>query len=95
MRLPPQGYVEKIWDHAPGELFVREAGGTVTCLGGRGLDFAEHGRYLSKGVQGIVASCGGLDENAVGGKELHLELLEQIQEARGPAEEADIRVFLD
>ena len=95
MRLPPRGYVEKIWDHVPGELFVREAGGTVTCLDGRELDFAAHGRYLPREVQGIVASCGGLDENAEGGKEVHQQLLKQINEARGPTEIADKRVFLD
>ena len=27
MRLPPSGYIEKIWDHAPGVHFVTEAGG--------------------------------------------------------------------
>ena len=38
-------YVEKIWDHAAGALIVEEAGGTVTDVGGRLLDFSR-GRLL-------------------------------------------------
>mgnify|MGYP003709507457 CR=1 FL=1 len=39
LRLPPAGYQEKIWDHAAGDHFVREAGGTVTDLRGQPLDY--------------------------------------------------------
>jgi 3'(2'), 5'-bisphosphate nucleotidase len=39
LRLPPSGYREKIWDHAAGAHFVMEAGGRVSDLEGRGLDF--------------------------------------------------------
>ena len=39
LRLPPSGYREKIWDHAAGTHFVLQAGGQVTDLEGRGLDF--------------------------------------------------------
>jgi 3'-phosphoadenosine 5'-phosphosulfate (PAPS) 3'-phosphatase len=39
LRLPPTGYREKIWDHVAGTHFVTEAGGRVTDLTGRELDF--------------------------------------------------------
>jgi 3'(2'), 5'-bisphosphate nucleotidase len=40
LRLPTQaGYVEKIWDHAAGLLVVEEAGGRVTDVAGKPLDF--------------------------------------------------------
>lgn len=39
------GYVEKIWDHAAGDLIVREAGGLVTDADGKRLDFSR-GRLL-------------------------------------------------
>jgi 3'-phosphoadenosine 5'-phosphosulfate (PAPS) 3'-phosphatase len=31
MRLPRAGYIEKIWDHAAGSLFITEAGGLVNA----------------------------------------------------------------
>lgn len=40
LRLPPAGYREKIWDHVAGDHFVREAGGVVTDLRGRRLDYS-------------------------------------------------------
>jgi 3'(2'), 5'-bisphosphate nucleotidase len=52
LRLPVRkDYVEKIWDHAAGDLIVREAGGQVTDVEGKRLDFS-HGRTLvaNKGV---------------------------------------------
>lgn len=55
MRLPPPGYREKIWDHAAGSHFISEAGGIVTDLKGRQLDFSE-GRYLAADVTGILAT---------------------------------------
>jgi 3'-phosphoadenosine 5'-phosphosulfate (PAPS) 3'-phosphatase len=39
LRLPPTGYREKIWDHVAGSHFVTEAGGRVTDLSGRELEF--------------------------------------------------------
>lgn len=40
LRMPTRAdYREKIWDHAGGVLIVTEAGGTVTDIGGRELDF--------------------------------------------------------
>lgn len=40
LRLPPPGYIEKIWDQAPGLFFIEEAGGKVTDLKGREIDFS-------------------------------------------------------
>ena len=57
LRLPQKGYREKIWDQAPGSHFINEAGGKVTDLLGRDLDFSA-GRYLDESVTGIVASNG-------------------------------------
>jgi 3'-phosphoadenosine 5'-phosphosulfate (PAPS) 3'-phosphatase len=39
LRLPPAGYREKVWDHVAGTHFVTEAGGRVTDLTGRELEF--------------------------------------------------------
>lgn len=55
LRLPVSAtYQEKIWDHAAGDLIVREAGGMVTDAGGARLDFGR-GRTL-KGHRGVVAA---------------------------------------
>ena len=56
----PRGseYVERIWDHAAGSLIVTEAGGTVTDIDGKLLDFGQ-GRGLSAN-RGVVASNGRL-----------------------------------
>ena len=67
MRLPPQGYVEKIWDHAPGGHFIIEAGGEVTDLEGRQLDFSR-GRMLDPSVTGIIASNGVMHKVNSGGR---------------------------
>jgi 3'(2'), 5'-bisphosphate nucleotidase len=62
LRLPTRpGYVERIWDHAAGALVVTEAGGRVTDVDGKPLDFSR-GRGL-EGNRGIIASAGvGHDE---------------------------------
>lgn len=49
-------YREKIWDQAAGSLLVEEAGGQVTDLDGKPLDFST-GRVLSHN-RGILASNG-------------------------------------
>ena len=55
LRLPgTSGYVEKIWDHAPGSLLVEEAGGVVTDARGLPLNFGL-GRELREN-RGIVAA---------------------------------------
>lgn len=57
LRLPTRkDYEEKIWDHAAGSIIVTEAGGTVTDIYGRGLDFSL-GKTLSAN-KGIVATNG-------------------------------------
>ncbi len=59
MRIPSKrGYVENIWDHAAGSIVVEEAGGKVTDIYGRNLDFGL-GRKLA-GNKGILASNGKL-----------------------------------
>src|SRR5204863_3918492 len=55
LRLPTsKDYREKIWDHAAGDLIVREAGGWVSNIYGTRLDFSK-GRTLAAN-QGVVAS---------------------------------------
>lgn len=55
LRLPVRAdYQEKIWDHAAGDLIVREAGGRVTDAEGKRLDFSK-GRTL-KANKGVVAA---------------------------------------
>lgn len=57
LRLPTRpGYVEKIWDHAAGAFVVERAGGRVTDVDGRPLDFT-HGRGLPAN-RGVVATDG-------------------------------------
>ncbi len=56
-------YREKIWDQAAGSLIVEEAGGMVTDLDGRVLDFS-HGDTLAQN-RGVVASNGQLHEPAL------------------------------
>lgn len=55
LRLPRDGkYREKIWDHAAGLLVVAEAGGRVTDITGRDLDFSLGFRLESN--RGVVAT---------------------------------------
>ena len=55
LRLPVRAdYQEKIWDHAAGDLIVREAGGQVTDVDGKRLDFKQ-GRTLAAN-KGVVAA---------------------------------------
>lgn len=57
LRLPTRpGYREKIWDHAAGMIVVEEAGGTVTDVLGKPLDFSL-GRQLDNN-RGIIATHG-------------------------------------
>jgi 3'(2'), 5'-bisphosphate nucleotidase len=48
------GYKEKVWDQAAGSLVLEEAGGRITDLDGRALDF-NTGRVLANN-RGILAS---------------------------------------
>jgi 3'(2'), 5'-bisphosphate nucleotidase len=57
LRLPTKaGYREKIWDHAGGVLVVEEAGGKVTDVDGKALEFT-HGRELSAN-RGVIVTNG-------------------------------------
>jgi 3'(2'), 5'-bisphosphate nucleotidase len=58
-------YREKIWDQAAGSIVVTEAGGRISDLDGRQLDFS-HGRTLAQN-RGIVATNGHLHELILAG----------------------------
>ena len=61
LRLPTRAdYQEKIWDHAAGMLVVEEAGGRVTDIHGKKLDFSL-GHTLAEN-KGVVAT-NGLDDS--------------------------------
>ena len=65
LRLPTRkGYREKIWDHAGGVLVVVEAGGTVTDVRGRPLEFT-HGSELAAN-EGVIVTNGRLHEPVLG-----------------------------
>jgi 3'(2'), 5'-bisphosphate nucleotidase len=72
LRLPVSAtYQEKIWDHAAGDLIVREAGGQVTDIHGNRLDFSI-GRTLAKN-KGVVAAPAAV----------HGEILKVVQDVLG------------
>ncbi len=57
LRLPTRpGYVERIWDHAAGCAILSAAGGEITDVDGKPLDF-RHGAGLERN-RGVVASNG-------------------------------------
>lgn len=66
LRLPSPDqpdYREKIWDHAAGSLVVEEAGGTVTDMHGRALDFGTDAKMVAN--QGVVVSNGTIHERVL------------------------------
>jgi 3'(2'), 5'-bisphosphate nucleotidase len=66
LRLPsPKSpdYREKIWDHAAGVLVVEEAGGRVTDMNGKPLDFASHARFPNN--RGVVVSNGTIHDQVL------------------------------
>lgn len=72
LRLPvKKDYEEKIWDHAAGDLIVREAGGEVTDAQGNRLDFGV-GRTL-KNNKGVVAAP----------KAVHPKILNAVKQVLG------------
>ena len=72
LRLPVRkDYVEKIWDHAAGDLIVREAGGQVTDVEGKRLDFS-HGRTLKEN-KGVIAAP----------KDVHKHVIDAVQSVLG------------
>jgi 3'(2'), 5'-bisphosphate nucleotidase len=58
-------YREKIWDQAAGSIILEEAGGRLTDLDGKSLDFTQ-GRMLTKN-RGVLASNGLLHEKLLQG----------------------------
>jgi 3'(2'), 5'-bisphosphate nucleotidase len=58
-------YKEKIWDQAAGSIVIEEAGGRISDLDGKPLDFS-HGRSLAKN-RGILATNGQLHEAFLAG----------------------------
>lgn len=64
LRLPTRaGYEEKIWDHAAGWMVINEAGGQVSDVTGKPLDFSI-GRTLREN-KGVVATNGNLHEQVI------------------------------
>ena len=66
LRLPsPKSpdYREKIWDHAAGVLVVEEAGGRVTDMNGKPLDFASAARFPNN--RGVVVSNGDIHDTVL------------------------------
>lgn len=58
-------YREKIWDQAAGSIILEEAGGRITDLSGKPLDFTQ-GRML-KNNRGVLATNGLLHEKVLEG----------------------------
>ena len=72
LRMPTRAdYRECIWDHAAGMIVVEEAGGRVTDVDGKTLDFT-HGRKLDAN-RGIVGTNG----------PIHAAVLEAVAEVLG------------
>ena len=72
LRLPTRAdYEEKIWDHAAGSIIVKEAGGEVSDVRGRPLDFSR-GRKLSHNV-GIIATNGKIHRQVIAAVEQVLD----------------------
>lgn len=64
LRIPTRtAQAERIWDHAAGAIIVEEAGGKVTDMKGKGLDFSQ-GSTLSQNV-GIVATNGFIHDRTI------------------------------
>lgn len=73
LRLPvKKDYQEKIWDHAAGDLIVREAGGQVTDIYGNRLDFSK-GRTLATN-KGVVAAPKALQSQVINAVKVVLKL---------------------
>jgi 3'(2'), 5'-bisphosphate nucleotidase len=58
-------YREKIWDQAAGSIILEEAGGRLTDLSGKPLDFTQ-GRLLTSN-RGVLATNGSLHEKVLQG----------------------------
>jgi 3'(2'), 5'-bisphosphate nucleotidase len=73
LRLPTRkDYVERIWDHAAGWMVVTEAGGTVTDVTGKPLDFS-----LGRGLEankGVVVTNGAFHDEVISAVRAVLEI---------------------
>lgn len=59
LRLPSPGapdYREKIWDHAAGSIIIEEAGGRISDMHGKPLNFAD--AATMDDIRGVIASNG-------------------------------------
>ena len=70
LRLPKKGYNDWIWDVAGGYLVLKEAGGTLTDVKGREIDFSQIGgatrhAKLPESVRGIFGTAGGVFHEAL------------------------------
>lgn len=73
LRLPvKKDYQEKIWDHAAGDIIVREAGGQVTDIYGERLDFSK-GRTLAAN-KGVVAAPKAIQDPVIDAVKVVLKL---------------------
>lgn len=66
LRLPSPktpDYREKIWDHAAGVIVVEEAGGCVTDMHGKPLDFSLGAKLVNN--QGVVVSNGAIHDAVI------------------------------
>lgn len=64
LRLPTRAdYQEKIWDHAAGKFVVECAGGRVTDVDGRPLDFGRGARLSAN--RGVIATSGSIHDEVV------------------------------
>ncbi|KAH3683728.1 hypothetical protein WICPIJ_005289 [Wickerhamomyces pijperi] len=64
LRLPINlKYREKVWDHAAGNVLIKESGGVVSDMQGNQLDFGK-GRYLDS--LGVIASNKNFHDDVIG-----------------------------
>lgn len=64
LRLPTRAdYRENIWDHAAGMIVIEEAGGKVTDVDGKPLDYS-HGRRFEQN-RGVIGTNGPLHEKII------------------------------
>ncbi|HBE17473.1 MAG TPA: 3'(2'),5'-bisphosphate nucleotidase, partial [Cyanobacteria bacterium UBA11367] len=66
LRLPSPktpNYREKIWDHAAGTIVVEEAGGRVTDMHGKPLNFSLSSKLVDN--QGVVVSSGAIHDTVL------------------------------
>ena len=71
LRFPPSSYKECVWDHAPGSLILLEAGGAVTDMHGKALDFSLGAKLT--GNHGVVGTSS---------PALHKRVLQVVAEAQ-------------